>query len=43
MKYEGEEKEKVVYTSELIALVLFAVALVSLLLPSTISYLKSIG
>ncbi len=43
MKYEGEEKEKTVYNSELIALVLFAVALVSLLLPSTISYLKSIG
>ncbi len=43
MKYEGEEKEKVVYKSELFGLVLFAVSLMALLLPWSITYLKSIG
>jgi len=43
MKYEGEEEEKTVYTSELLALVIFAISLMALLLPSSLAYLKSIG
>ena len=43
MKYEGEEEEKTVYTSELVALVIFAISLMALLLPSSLAYLKSIG
>ncbi len=42
MKYEGEEREKVVYNSELIALGIFAISLVALLLPASIEYLKGI-
>ena len=43
MKYEGETQEKVVYTSELLALMIFAISLVALLLPSSLEYLKLIG
>jgi len=43
MKYEGQEKEKTVYTSELFTLVIFAISLVVLMLPSSLEYLKSIG
>ncbi len=43
MKYEGKEEEKVVYKSELFALVIFALALVSLLLPQTFTYLRGIA
>ena len=43
MKYEGEAEEKTVYTSELVALVIFAISLMALLLPSSLAYLKSIG
>ena len=43
MKYEGKEEEKIVYNSEILALVIFAISLMSLLLPASISYLKSIG
>jgi len=42
MKYEGETKEKEVYGSELFALVIFAFALMSLLIPQTLSYLHAI-
>jgi len=42
MKYEGEEKEKKVYNSELFGLVIFAFSLMALLFPATITYLKSI-
>ena len=43
MKYEGVEEQKSVYGSELFALVIFALSLVALLLPSSMAYLKSIG
>ncbi len=43
MKYEGKEEEKTVYSSELFALVIFAISLMALLLPSSIAYLKSIA
>ena len=43
MKYEGESVEKEVYASELSALVLYALSLVALLLPSSLNYLHSIG
>jgi len=43
MKYEGKEEEKTVYTSELFALVIFAISLMALLLPSSLAYLRSIG
>jgi len=43
MKYEGKEEEKTVYTSELFALIIFAISLMSLLLPSTLAYLRSIS
>ena len=43
MKYEGEEKEKKVYSSELFALIIFALSLVGLLLPQTLTYLRSIS
>ncbi|WP_084722067.1 proton-conducting transporter membrane subunit [Sulfurovum lithotrophicum] len=43
MKYEGEESEKRVYTSELLALIIFAVSLVALLLPGSLAYLRSIA
>lgn len=42
MKYEGEAIEKKVYLSEIIALLIFVVALVALMLPPSITYLKSI-
>ncbi len=42
MKYEGKEKEKTVYRSELFALVLFALSLAGLLLPQTLQYLRSV-
>ncbi|QOP45927.1 proton-conducting transporter membrane subunit [Sulfurimonas paralvinellae] len=43
MKYEGKEEEKTVYSSELFALVIFAISLMALLLPSSLAYLKSIA
>jgi hydrogenase-4 component F len=43
MKYEGVEKEKTVYGSELFSLVIFAISLISLLLPQTLAYLHSIS
>jgi len=43
MKYEGEEKEKKVYTSELFALVIFALSLMALLLPPSMTFLRSIS
>jgi len=43
MKYEGEENEKVVYTSELISLAVFAISLVLLLSPIVMNYLKGIS
>ncbi len=43
MKYEGKEEEKTVYGSELFALVVFAISLVTLLFPATLTYLKSIS
>jgi hydrogenase-4 component F len=42
MKYEGEEEEKTVYSSELFALVIFAISLITLLLPQTLAFLHSI-
>ncbi|UCN00204.1 hydrogenase [Sulfurimonas sp. SWIR-19] len=43
MKYEGKEEEKTVYVSELFALVIFALSLSALLLPSTLGFLRSIS
>ncbi|RRS32736.1 MAG: hydrogenase [Epsilonproteobacteria bacterium (ex Lamellibrachia satsuma)] len=43
MKYEGEENEKKVYTSELFALVIFTLSLMVLLLPSSMAFLRSIS
>ena len=43
MKYEGEIKEKTVYGSELFSLVIFAISLISLLLPQTLAYLHAIS
>ena len=43
MKYEGEAEEKRVYTSELISLLLFALCLSILLLPSSFAYLRNIS
>jgi len=42
MKYEGVEHKKEVYISELISLVIFAVATISLITPSAMNYLKGI-
>jgi hydrogenase-4 component F len=42
MKYEGEESEKKVYTSELISLLILAISVTILLLPSTTQFLKGI-
>jgi len=42
MKYEGEAEERRVYASELFSLVIFALCLASLLLPSSLAYLRSI-
>ncbi len=43
MKYEGEAIEKRVYVGELGALILFAVATATLLMPEVISYIKGIA
>lgn len=43
MKYEGESQQKVVYKSELFALIIFALSCVALLLPQSFAYLHSIG
>jgi len=43
MKYEGQESEKKVYISELISLIIFAVATLSLVTPQVMSYLKGIS
>ncbi len=43
MKYEGEEGEKKVYLSELLSLVIFAVATASLILPQVMSYIEGIA
>jgi hydrogenase-4 component F len=43
MKYEGKTEEKQLYGSELVALVLFAVALIGLLFPQTLDFLKTIA
>ena len=43
MKYEGEEKPKKVYTSELFALIIFAISLLVLLLPVSMNFLRSIS
>jgi len=43
MKYDGEESEKEVYATEVFALILFAISLVVLILPTTINYLKGIA
>ncbi len=43
MKYEGVEIKKDVYAGELSALILFALAAASLLLPGVISYIKGIA
>ncbi|SFV69589.1 Ni-Fe hydrogenase, membrane subunit HyfF [hydrothermal vent metagenome] len=42
MKYEGKEHKKEVYSGELVALMIFAIALLILMLPSSLSYLRSI-
>lgn len=42
MKYEGEIREKVVYTSELFALIIFVLSCIALLLPQSFAYLQSI-
>ena len=42
MKYEGEEQSKQVYKSELFALVIFAVALIALITPPVMNYLKGV-
>ncbi len=43
MKYEGKEEKKEVYTSEIVALSIFALALMALLTPSVMHYLKGIA
>jgi len=43
MKYEGEEERKKVYTSEIFALLIFAVASIALITPSVMNYLKGIA
>jgi len=43
MKYEGEEKPRKVYFSELFALIIFAISLMAFALPSVVSYLKGIA
>ena len=42
MKYEGEEKVKIVYSSEVLALSIFAIGLILLLLPSSLAFLRGI-
>jgi len=43
MKYEGKEHKKEVYNSELWALVIFAAALIALITPWSMTYLRSIS
>ncbi len=43
MKYEGKEEKKEVYTSEIVALSIFAIALMALLTPPVMHYLKGIA
>ena len=43
MKYEDSQSKKEVFTSELMALFIFAIALIALLMPSAFSYLRSIS
>jgi hydrogenase-4 component F len=43
MKYEGETVEKKVHNSELFALVIFAVALLALITPASMAFLRSIA
>ena len=43
MKYEGKVQDKKVYTSEIVALSLFAVALLLLLMPQAFAYLHQIA
>ena len=43
MKYKGQENKKVIYSSELISLAIFAICLVVLLTPSVMNYLKGIS
>ena len=42
MKYEGEAEPKKLYLSEVVTLVIFAVALAALLLPETFAFIRSI-
>ena len=43
MKYEGEEHSKKVYVSELFSLVIFAFALIALITPPVMNYLKGVS
>jgi len=43
MKYEGEERDKEVYSTEVFALILFALSLIVLILPMSINFLKGIA
>jgi len=43
MKYEGNEEPKTVYSTELFALVIFAISLLGLLLPTSMNFLRSIS
>jgi len=43
MKYEGEEQPKEVYSSELFALVIFGIALIILITPPAMNYLKGVA
>ena len=43
MKYEGEAQPKKVYASELFALVIFALALIALITPPVMNYLKGVA
>jgi len=42
MKYEGKEQEKKVYASEIFVFIIFALSLITLLLPSSFEYIKAI-
>ncbi len=42
MKYEGQEQSKQVYKSELFTLIIFAVALIALITPPVMNYLKGV-
>ena len=43
MLYEGEAQSKKVFASEVVALALFGVALIVLMLPASITFLRSIA